>query len=92
MKSEIGEKWMKQGEIKYFETQINNCKIEGVVDSSQFNGDRRRISYSINRFYNLNEINELKRYYADCQHPYVTWTFLMCMLMQTTCMVMHSHY
>jgi len=75
MKSEIREKWMKQDEIKYFETQINNCKIEGVVDSSQFNGDRRRISYSINRFYNLNEINELKRYYADCQHPYVNWTF-----------------
>lgn len=75
MKSEIGEKWMKQDEIKYFETQINNCKIEGVVDSSQFNGDRRRISYSINRFYNLNKINELKRYYADCQHPYVNWTF-----------------
>jgi hypothetical protein len=66
---------MKQEEISYFEQQINNCKIEGLVDSSQFYGDRRKVSYSINRFYDLNKINDLKKYYADCQHPYVNWTF-----------------
>lgn len=66
---------MKQEEISYFAQQINNCRIEGLVDSSQFYGDRRKISYSINRFYDLNKINDLKKYYADCQHPYVNWTF-----------------
>jgi len=66
---------MKQEEISYFEYQINNCKIESLVDSSQFYGDRRKISYSINWFYDLNKINDLKKYYTACQHPYVNWTF-----------------
>jgi hypothetical protein len=70
---------MKQNEINrfisYFEEQINNCKIENLVDSSQFYGDRRKISYTINRFYDLKKINDLKLYYSNCQHPYVNWTF-----------------
>ncbi|MEA5081584.1 MAG: hypothetical protein VB024_08190 [Dysgonamonadaceae bacterium] len=61
--------------ISYFEEEINNCKIENLVDSSQFYGDRRKISYIINRFYDLNKISVLKQYYANCQHPYVNWTF-----------------
>ncbi|MDP3399032.1 MAG: hypothetical protein Q8S23_07780 [Bacteroidales bacterium] len=61
--------------ISQFDEQINNCKIENLVDSSQFYGDRRKISYSINRFYNLNKINDLKLTYTDCQHPYINWTF-----------------
>ncbi len=70
---------MKQNEINrfisHFDDQINNCKIENLVDSSQFYGDRRKISYTINRFYNLKKINDLKLFYANCQHPYVNWTF-----------------
>lgn len=61
--------------IGSFEDEINNCKINKIVDSSQFYGDRRNVSYTINRFYDLNKINNLKKYYSDCQHPYVNWTF-----------------
>lgn len=61
--------------ISQFEEQINNCKIENLVGSSQFYGDRREISYTINRFYDLKKINDLKLYYSNCQHPYVNWTF-----------------
>lgn len=62
-------------DINVFQEEINNCKIENKVDSSYFYGDRRKVSYTLNRFYDLNKIKDLKKYYTNCQHPYLNWTF-----------------